>query len=174
MSNALTLIGQIINNVSLAYYRLNNLVYRAEPIKQRQELVIPNLKEGQVTVADFFGELPFNLLVTSVDADLVIDDEQFLQTDDNERQQINFAYIFVNVINRKTESVVKQLIFPISSFTSNISEIIIRPEFIYEIKPSRAINLITITGVPVHLLNPIVFLNGTVKEALTPRRNRRE
>ena len=76
MSNALTLIGQIINNVSLAYYRLNNLVYRAEPIKQRQELVIPNLKEGQVTVADFFGELPFNLLVTSVDADLVIDDEQ--------------------------------------------------------------------------------------------------
>ena len=145
------------------------MTYRAEPIKQRQVVAIPNLQKDKATVVDLAGELKFNLLVTGIDVDLAIDDEELLQSDDRTNQFSTYTQLYVNVVNRKTNLVIKRLIFAITSYPSYTNEIILNPDHIYEIKPDKDINLLTFTGEPVHLREPIVFLSSVVKETLTPR-----
>ena len=164
MTNILKLIGRLVNGLSLASYELDALVYRAEAIKHRQIVAIPNLKKGKATIVDLIGELKFPLLVTGVDFDLTRDDSES-ETAGNRSGTSNYnGTLTVNIVNRKTKSVIKRLRFPISTYPTYVNEIIIDPNMIYELNPTEDINSITFIGEPIHLREPIVFLNGVTKE----------
>ena len=65
--NQLTLISYILNGINFASYELDSFRYRAEPIEDRQEIMIPSLIKSQVTRIDLIGVLNFPLLVTGID-----------------------------------------------------------------------------------------------------------
>lgn len=157
------LISRIINGINFASYELDTLTYRAENIKQRQQIMIPGIPKSKVVRVDLLGELDFPLLVTGIDADVVSDDEKELSEKNSQNNSTPPFCLWVSVINRKTDKIVKKLQFFITSYPNYTNEIILDPLFIYEIKSSQAINLITFTGEPVHLRENIVFLNGVVK-----------
>lgn len=159
----LKLVSKIINGISFGLYEIDTLIYRAEPIKQRQQIMIPKLFKGAVTRVDLLGELKFNLLVTGIDADVENDDDKELSSQNSQNNTTAPFHIWVSVINRKTNDVVKKLTFFITSYPDYTNEIILDPNFIYDIKPSVNINLLTFTGEPVHLRENLVFLNGTIR-----------
>lgn len=172
MEKILKLVARLINGINFASYELETLTYRAEPIKHKQTVIIPNLQKDKATVIDLAGELKFNLLVTGVDADVESDDTETLDST-NAQQSINVdVRLLVNTINRKTGTVVKRLVFDITSYPDYTNEIILEPNYIYEIKPDKNINALTFTGEPVHMRDPIVFLNAVVKDEITSRSNR--
>lgn len=158
MNKVLQLIGQILNGVPFATFELDALRYRAEPIKIRQQVLLPNLPKDKVTRVDLLGELKFNLLVTGVDIDLREDDNKDLRSNSNQTNPSTRLY--VSVINRKTDLIVKKLAFHLSSYPDYTNEIILNPDFIYDITPDRDVNLMTFTGEPVHLRDDIKFLNA--------------
>ena len=158
--NILKLISSLINGINFAAYELDTLIYRAEPIKHRQIVAIPNLKKNKVMTVDLMGELKFPLLITGVDFDLKNDDSESQTRSNTNETRTHSGRLIVTIVNRKTKTVVKRLVFPLSPYPSYLNEIIIDPAMIYELKPSEDVNSITFVGEPVHLRDPIVFLNG--------------
>lgn len=163
MPSILKLIGRLVNGLSLASYELDTLIYRASPIKVRQQIMIPRLTKNKVTRVDLLGELKFNLLITGIDIDLVEDDTKELK-DNNTSNNVNPSLrLYVSVVNRKTNNVIKKLAFLLSSYPNYTNEIILEPDFIYDIKVDKDVNLITFTGEPVFMRDNIIFLNGVTK-----------
>ena len=162
--NQLTLISYILNGINFASYELDSFRYRAEPIEDRQQIMIPSLIKSQVTRIDLIGVLNFPLLVTGIDVDVADDDERNLDEGNSQNNKTSQFDIYVSVVNRKTNKVVKKLTFVITSYPTYTNEIIFNPDYIYEIKASKTINLITFTGKPVYLRQPIVFTDGVVQE----------
>lgn len=113
----LRLIAQLINGVNFASYELDTLIYRAEPIKQRQHLIIPKLSKNQVIRVDLLGQLQYPLLVTGIDIDIVDDDENYMESG---RGTSNSFYsstrLNVTVINRKTKNIIKKIAFVLNSY----------------------------------------------------------
>lgn len=167
---ALNLVSYILNGISFASYELNSFRYRAEGIEERQEIVIPSLIQSEVNRIDLYGVLKYPLLVTGLDVDVAYDDERGLDENNAQNNKTAPFEIYVGVINRKTNTVVKKLAFQVSSYPTYSNEIILNPNFIYDIKSSKTINLITFTGKPVYLKQPIVFTDKTIVENDTPKR----
>lgn len=163
MNPILKLINIISNGLTFAAYELDGRAYRADLIKQRQQIMIPGLPKSEVVRVDLLGELDFPLLVTGIDADVANDDEKELSEKNSQNNSTPPFSLWVSVINRKTGKIVKKLQFVITSYPNYTNEIILNPLFIYEIKSSQTINLITFTGEPVFLRENIVFLNGVIK-----------
>lgn len=160
MSKILKLVPKVINGLTFGMYEMAGMIYRAEPIKQRQQLIIPNLGLDKVTTIDLEGELNYDLLITGVDMDVRDDDNQEFKSGQQQDEFPSASVLKVGIINRKTNKVVKKLAFQITAYPNFTNELIISPEFIYQLKPNRYINTITFTGEPVYLKAPIVFVNG--------------
>lgn len=160
MNKILQLVSYVLNGINFASYDLDGYRYRAANIKQRQQIMIPNLLRNQVVRVDLIGELKFNLLVTGIDIDLEEDDDKDLSSNSNANNKSPNFQLYVSVINRKTGKVVKKLAFLLNSYPNYTNEIILEPNFIYDLKVDRNVNLITFTGEPVHMRENIIFLNG--------------
>lgn len=163
MNKILQLVSYVLNGINFASYDLEGDRYRAENIKQRQQIMIPNLPRNKVVRVDLLGELKFNLLVTGIDIDLKEDDTKELRSDSGSNNTSPNFRLYVSVVNRKTDNVVKRLAFLISSYPDYTNEIILEPNFIYDIKVDRDVNLLTFTGEPVYMRDNIIFLNGVAR-----------
>lgn len=163
MNPILKLINIISNGLTFAAYELDGRAYRADLIKQRQQVMIPQLRTHKVTRVDLLGVLKFNLLVTGIDIDLQDDDDKELKSHNNSGDKTKIFNLYVSVVNRKTDRVVKKLSFILSSYPTYTNEIILDPAFIYDIKVDRDVNLITFTGEPVFMRDNIVFTDGVTK-----------
>lgn len=163
MNKILQLVSYVLNGINFASYDLDGDRYRAENIKQRQQVMIPGLPRNKVVRVDLLGELKFALLVTGIDIDLKEDDNKELRSNSNANDRSNSFSLYVSVVNRKTNQVVKRLAFYLNSYPNYTNEIILEPNFIYDIKVDRDVNLITFTGEPVHLRDNIIFLNGVAR-----------
>lgn len=160
---ALNLISYILNGINFASYELDSFRYRAEAIGERQQVLIPRLLQNQVTRIDLLGVLKYPLLVSGLDADVDLDDDKNFKEDTTNHDISPSFYIHVAIINRKTNLIVKKVRFIITSYPSLNNEIILNPDYIYEIKCSRTVNLLTFIGKPIYLKEPIVFTDGIVK-----------
>ena len=101
MNKILKLISTLSNGIPFASFELDTLIYRAESIKQRQQIMIPNLPKDKVVRVDLLGELKFNLLVTGIDIDLKEDDTKELENDRHHNNTSPAFRLYVSVINRK-------------------------------------------------------------------------
>lgn len=164
MMKILQLINIISNGITFAAYEIEGRAYRADLIQQRQQVMIPSLPKNKVTRVDLLGTLKFNLLVTGIDIDLTEDDDRQLEENSNSNNKSPTFNLYVSVINRKTEKVIKKLAFYLNSYPNYTNEIILNPDFIYDIKADRDIKMLTFTGEPVFMRDNIVFTDGIEKE----------
>ena len=160
MNKILELIGTLANGVNWATYKLNNLLYRASPIKYRQDLVITGLIKGKPVLIDLAQDLKHDLLVTGVNADLTEDDGKKLQSDRKGNYSFSYAQVIVTIIDRITKKRIRTIVYFISSYPQYRNEIILSPDYLYEFVCNQEINSITFTGEPVYRPTPIIFTRG--------------
>ena len=89
MLKILNKIPKIINGVIFAAFEMAGEIYRAAPIKTKQDVVIVGLPKGKPVTVKLSGRLKFDMLVTSLDADIAEDDGKELQLDT--RNDLNIA-----------------------------------------------------------------------------------
>jgi len=160
MNKLLKAIINTVNGIAFRFFDIEGVIFRAEPIKQRQDITILGLPKNQAILVDLIQNLPYNLLVTGVSADLAQDDGKELQLDRRNNYLFSYAQIIVRVVDRITKKPVKTIVYFISSYPRYQNEIILSPDYLYEFLCNQDINSITFTGEPVHRLDSIVFTRG--------------
>lgn len=163
MNKILKLISTLSSGVPFASYELDTLIYRAESIKQRQQIVIPNLPQNSVKQVDLSDVLPYSLLVTDVYLDLTQDDSSPMSSNRSEYDSSSFTEIFVEVTNRKTLKPVRRINLQVYSTSNFLAEITLSPNYIYNLKSSLALNSLTFVGEPIHLRDDIVYTDEVFK-----------
>lgn len=159
----LRLVSYILNGLNFASYELNSFRYRAQAIESRQEIAIPRLERLQVMRLDLLGVLTYPLLVTGISVDVTDDDATHLQENRSQNNRGATFELYVSVVNRKTGLVLRKMAFRISNYPDYTNEIILNPDYIYDVKASVSINLLTFIGKPVYLEKPIVFTDRVIQ-----------
>lgn len=148
--------SHLIGNNNFSAFEINNLYYRANDIKLRQQIIFPYLNSNQSYKIDLVNQLSYPLLMTALAINIVDDDDQ-LNNDEiaGNPPTIN---LFIRTINRKTQKVIDETFYQFSSPYFKIEkEFILNPENLYQFKSDRDISGFTITGEPVYFFSSIII-----------------
>lgn len=150
---------EIINsgNTNFAGYKQGRVIYRAEPFKLRQPIIIANLKKNEVKTLDLSTQLQHDLLITGISADITSDDGKILQ---ERSKDYDFTWVqtIIQTIDKTTNQVIREIVLFISSYPPYVNELTLSPHYFYKVQVNHDVNNITLVGEPFYQSTPIVFL----------------
>lgn len=152
----LTLKPHLIGNNNFAAFDINNLYYRANDIKLRQQVYFPLLNSNQSYKIDLANQLNYPLLITGIDIDILDDNDQL--NNDNIASNPPTINLFVRTVNRKTQKVIGETFYQFSSpYFKLEKEFILNPENLYQFKSDQNISGFVFTGEPVYFLPSVIL-----------------
>lgn len=156
--NALKLIGRIVNGITLASYELDALVYRAQPIKQKQEIIVADVEKDKATRIIPSEQMDFALLVNEIVFNFVDDDSLSQQGNTNKAVKSRTEDFCLYEISKNDGSVISARALTIGGTNYLTQEFVLKPNHLVDIVCSASCNSITFIGEPVYLRPPLTFL----------------
>lgn len=145
-------------NFTFAGVEQAGLVYRLSPVERRDVIVIGNLPKNTIKTVDLSTQLEHDILITGISADIVNDDSKTIQEGKTNNYSFYYVQTILQVLDRNTQNVIRTTALFLSGYTPNVGEFILTPKYLYAVKTNLDVATITITGKPVYVSTPIVFL----------------
>ena len=157
--------GLILNgNDSVAVARMNDAVYRLQPIPEITPIYFENFKRDVPKMIDLSTELPHDYQVLSIMADFPEDDYESLGTD-SRNQTIASCRLEARLFRKG--AAVANIYTTIGTYLQTIPPFFVSRDDIWEIKCRRDMNRIIFMCIPV-ITNKPITLNGVTSSGHAP------
>ena len=157
--------GLILNgNDSVAIARMNDAVYRLQPIPEITPIYFENFKRDIPKMIDLSVELPHDYQVLSIMADFPEDDYESLGTD-SRNQTLATCRIEARLFRKG--AAVANIYTNIGTYLQTIPPFFVSKDDIWEIKCRRDMNRIIFMCIPV-ITNKPITLNGVTSSGHAP------
>ena len=167
MNNSAIKKGLILNGTnSVAVARMDDAVYRLQPIPEITPISFENFKKSQPVLFDFSSKLPHDYQVVGVLADFVEDDHESLGTSNKSQ---SYATCRTEIRIFRNGVAVASLYFNIGSYLQTIPPFFISKGDIWEARCNRDMNRFILMCAPI-ITNTSITLNG-VESVVTPSGN---
>ena len=167
-SNSAIQKGLILNGSnSVAVARMNDAVYRLQPIPEITPIYFENFKRDVPKMIDLSTELPHDYQVLSIMADFPEDDYKTLGTD-SKNQTIATCRIEARLFRKG--AAVANIYTNVGTYLQTIPPFFVSRDDVWEIKCRRDMNRIIFMCIPV-ITNKPITLNGVTTGDYAPSGN---
>lgn len=147
--------GLILNGSdSVAVARIDDAVYRLEPITEITPISITDLKAGVPAIIQLGTELSHDYRIIGVTVDIPEDNEEDIKEGTNRESNI---YVRTEIRIVSQNKAVENLVLNLSSYPAYINPMFINHNDVWKVKAYRDVDKITFRCVPIIMNKPITF-----------------